>query len=285
MPEIGGAGQQRLGRARVFVVGAGGLGCVVGSYLVAAGVGTVGIIDHDTVEISNLQRQVLYNQHDIGKLKVHCAKKHLSALNSQSTVEAYGEKLSAKNAMPYIKKYDVVMDCCDNYSTRLLINDACYFAKKPLIMGAVSRFYGQLATFRAFENHLDGTPLPSYRCLVPNPPKASSSLDCSTGILGAVAGVIGTMQATEGIKEILGLGQSLAGKLLLYDGLTSQTRLLKLPYDANNPLTGKRSSIRDLSSHETPPPFTSSKPRQRKSTDTINDAKNGATKMLRPVSL
>jgi len=225
LKEVGGHGQQKLMKARVLVIGAGGLGSPMLMYLAAAGLGTIGIIDDDVVDLSNLQRQVIHMTASLGKEKVASAKNTVAKINPDVNVHVYAERLTEANADDIIRSYDIIADGCDNFTTRFLINDLCIKYKKPLISGALSQFDGQLATFKGYDSAL-----PCYRCLVPDHP--NGVLSCAeAGILGAVAGVVGTMQATEVLKEILNLGDSLAGKLLIYDALSSTSRTIKLPKD------------------------------------------------------
>lgn len=254
LKEIGGAGQQKIGQAKVLVIGAGGLGCPLLSYLTAAGIGamggSIGIIDDDRVSHSNLQRQTLYHPEDVGALKVDVAKLRLEAQNPDTNITTYAARLTAQNANELISAYDIVADGCDNFATRFLVNDACYFAKKPLVSAAVGRFDGQLATFKAYANRADGTPLPCYRSLMPQVPETDELLNCAqTGIIGALTGVLGSLQALEIIKEITGAGDSLAGRLLIYDGLRAHSRVVKLLCDPENPLNGDNPTITDLSHH------------------------------------
>jgi molybdopterin-synthase adenylyltransferase len=225
LKEVGGPGQQKLMRAKVLVIGAGGLGSPLLMYLAAAGVGTIGIIDDDTVDLSNLQRQIIHTTPDLNRTKTDSAKSTIQSLNPDINVIAYAERLTSDNAADIIKKYDIVADGCDNFTTRFLVNDLCLHNKIPLISGALSQFDGQLATFKGY---LDDKPC--YRCLVPSHPQGV--LSCAeVGILGAVAGVVGTMQAVEILKEILEIGDSLSGKLIIYDALSAASRTIKLPKD------------------------------------------------------
>lgn len=222
MHEIGRAGQQRLHDAKVLVIGAGGLGCPALQYLAAAGVGTLGVMDFDHVERSNLQRQTLYSESDIGKDKARVAKKKLAALNSEITIHAYVEALTWENARKRIADYDLVVDGTDNFEVRYCINDACILLGKPMIYGAIYKFEGQVAVF----NYLAG---PSYRCLFPKPPAPDTVPNCSTiGVLGVLPGIIGTLQATEALKIILGIGDVLRGKILTYNTLTHRQSFFKL---------------------------------------------------------
>jgi len=249
LKEIGGAGQQKLLKSRVLVIGAGGLGSPCLLYLAAAGVGTLGLIDNDAVSLSNLQRQIAHRTQDVGQPKVESAARAVIALNPDVKVVQHAERLNAANALTVISQYDVVADGCDNYATRFLVNDACYFSKKPLVSAAVGPFEGQLATFKAYEKTEDGNPLPNYRDLVPEAPPDDGPLCEQQGVLGALTGVMGSLQALEVIKEITGAGTSLAGKLLIYNALETRFRTLALKWDAGNPLTGSNPTIRDLSSH------------------------------------
>ena len=250
LKEIGGPGQQKLGTAKVLVVGAGGLGSPCLMYLAAAGVGTLGIIDDDAVALSNLQRQIIHDTASVGQPKVASAAHTLARINPDITVVTHPDRLTAANALEIIGAYDLIADGCDNFPTRLLVNDACYFARKPLVSAAVGQFDGQLATFRAFETAPDGAPYPSYRCLVPDAPPTGAVATCEeAGVLGALTGVMGSLQALEVIKEITGAGTGLAGKLLIYDALAAAFRLIRLPWDPKNPLNGEAPTIHDLSVH------------------------------------
>ena len=207
--EVGGPGQAALKRARVLVIGAGGLGAPVLMYLAAAGVGTLGVIDDDTVSLSNLQRQIVHGTGDVGSAKVESAAATIARLNPHVTVETHNMRLSASNAHELIARYDLVADGSDNFATRYLVSDACFFAKKPLVTAAVGTFDGTLTTIRAHERDADGTPNPTYRCLFPEPPPAGSIPACSeAGILGALTGVVGSMMALEAIREIVGFGRA-----------------------------------------------------------------------------
>ncbi len=227
LKEVGGHGQQKLLNAKVLVIGAGGLGSPLLMYLAAAGVGTLGIIDDDVVALSNLQRQIIHMTDSLGDNKPSSAKEIINQINPDITVNTYLERIDEKNAALIIAEYDIIADGCDNFATRFLVNDICLKLKKPLVSGALSQFDGQLATFKGYEAEK-----PCYRCLVPDHP--TGVLSCAeAGILGAVAGVVGTMQAVEVLKEILDLGDSLAGKLLIYDALSASSRNIKLPKDPN----------------------------------------------------
>lgn len=250
LKEIGGAGQQKLAAARVLVIGAGGLGASLLAYLAAAGVGHISIIDDDVVYLSNLQRQVLFTEDDIGLPKAACAARFLTKLNPDCTITPIEARLTANNAQDLIEAHDIVADGCDNFATRFLVNDACFFTRKPLVSAAVGRFDGQLATFKAYENDEKGTPFPCYRSLVPENMASVNDMDCAaTGIIGALTGIMGSLQALEVIKEITGAGDSLAGRLMIYNGLAATARVIRLPWDPTNPLNGDTPTIKDLSIH------------------------------------
>ncbi|MGB7843701.1 MAG: HesA/MoeB/ThiF family protein [Salinimicrobium sp.] len=222
LSEIGQKGQDRLSKAQVLVVGAGGLGCPILQYLAAAGVGTIGIIDFDVVEISNLQRQILFGSSSLGQNKATAAKNRLSDLNNSITINAYPEKLTFQNAMELFNQYDIIVDGTDNFETRYLVNDACILTNKPLVFGAIYKFQGQVSVF----NYKNG---PSYRCAFPNKPKKNTVPNCSeVGVLGVLPGIIGTIQANEVLKIILGIGNVLSGKLLFYNALSNQTTTLAI---------------------------------------------------------
>jgi adenylyltransferase/sulfurtransferase len=245
--EVGGSGQARLAAARVLVVGAGGLGSPVILYLAAAGVGTIGIVDFDHVTLSNLQRQIAHRDADIGRPKTASAGDAARAINPHVQIEPHATRLDVANAVALIGRYDIVADGSDNFATRFLVNDACFFAAKTLVSAAVTEFDGQLATFKAYDRHGSH---PCYRCLFPEPPPPGTARTCSdTGILGAAAGVMGTLQALEILKEILGIGDSLAGKLLIYEALLARFRNVKVSPDPACRLCGKNPVIRDLSQH------------------------------------
>jgi len=241
LPEIGEEGQAKLLNARVLVIGAGGLGSPLLLYLAAAGIGTLGIVDDDVVDLSNLQRQVLHDTANIGMAKVESARRRIAEINPEVTVEAHNQRLSPDNALDLVSRYDLVADGSDNFPTRYLANDACYLAKKTLVSAAIMRFDGQLSTFKAHEG---GTPC--YRCLFgpqPGDPKESCA---DVGVLGALAGTLGALQANEVVKEILGIGSSLAGQLVLFDSLETTFRKVKVPSDPDCPLCGSQATIRDL---------------------------------------
>ena len=234
--EVGGPGQQKLLNAKVLIIGAGGLGSPLALYLAAAGVGTLGIVDDDEVSLSNLQRQVIHQTKDIGHAKTESAKEAIEALTPDVTVVPHNERLTDENAASLIAQYDVVADGCDNFETRFFVNDTCFAERKPLVSAAIGEFDGQLATFKAHEPGF-----PCYRCLYPEPPPPGTIPPCSeAGILGAVAGIMGAWQALEVIREIVGFGDSLAGKLMLFDGLAARTRVITLPRDPRCALCGER---------------------------------------------
>ena len=231
--EVGGVGQAKLKAARVLVVGAGGLGSPVVLYLAAAGVGTIGIVDDDRVSLSNLQRQIAHRVADIGRPKTESARDAMRALNPHVAVEAHPLRLTEENAAELIARYDIVADGSDNPATRFLINDTCFAAKKTLVSAAVIEFAGQLSTYKP---HAGG---PCYRCLYAAPPPADEIPSCSeTGVLGAAAGVMGTLQALEVIKEITGAGESMMGRLLIYEALTTEFRTVALKRDPACALCG-----------------------------------------------
>jgi molybdopterin-synthase adenylyltransferase len=248
--DVGGPGQAALGRARVLVIGAGGLGAPLLLYLAAAGVGTLGVIDDDVVSLSNLQRQVIHATPDLGAPKVNSAAAVIRKLNPHVGVELHGIRLTAQNALDLIGRYDIVADGSDNFATRYLVSDACYFAGKPLVTAALGTFDGTLTTIRAHERGKDGKPNPTYRCLFPEPPPPGTVPACAeAGVLGALAGVIGSMAALEVIREIVGFGEGLVGRLLMVDARAMRFETLSYAWDQDNPLSGERATIRDLSGH------------------------------------
>ena len=240
LPEIGGAGQARIRKARVLVIGAGGLGSPVILYLAAAGVGTIGIVDNDEVDLSNLQRQIAHTTARIGLNKAESAARAVAELNPGVKVEIHDERLEAKNALALISAYDIVADGSDNFATRFLVNDTCYFAGKTLVSAAILRFDGQLSTFKA---HLQGSN-PCYRCLFPEPPPPDAVPTCAeVGVLGAMCGMVGSLQAGEVIKEITGAGESMSGRLLIVDSLRTEFRTVKIRPDPDCALCGSRATI------------------------------------------
>jgi molybdopterin-synthase adenylyltransferase len=250
LPEVGGPGQAALRRARVLVVGAGGLGAPVLLYLAAAGVGTIGVVDDDVVSLSNLQRQVIHATPDLGMPKVDSAAAVIHRLNPHVAVESHGSRLAAHNALDLIARYDLVADGSDNFATRYLVSDACYFARRPLVTAALGPFDGTLTTIRAHERGAAGEPNPTYRCLFPEPPPPGTVPACAeAGILGALAGVVGSMTALEVIREIVGFGEGLVGRLVMLDARAMRFETLRYAWDPANPLTCENPTIHDLSAH------------------------------------
>lgn len=233
LDEVGGEGQARLRAARVLVVGAGGLGSPLLLYLAAAGIGTIGLVDDDVVDLSNLQRQVAHTTARLGQPKVHSAAEAARAINPGVIIEPHQLRLTAANAPALVARYDIVCDGSDNFPTRFLVADACLAARRTLVSAAVLRFDGQLSTFKP---HQGG---PCYRCLHPAPPPEGTFPSCSeSGVLGAVTGVMGTLQATEVLKEVLGIGEGLSGRLLIWDALSARVRTIRLPKDPACPACG-----------------------------------------------
>jgi molybdopterin/thiamine biosynthesis adenylyltransferase len=231
---------------KVLVVGAGGLGAPLLMYLAAAGVGILGVVDDDVVDLSNLQRQVIHATSDIGSPKVKSAATTVAGVNPEVKFQPHHVRLTSENVYELIEGYDIIADGSDNFETRFLVNDACHFAGKTLVSGAILRFEGQVATFKS---HIGGD-YPCYRCLYREPPPAGMVPSCSEGgVLGALAGTIGSMQATEVLKEIMGIGNSLSGNLMLYDALETEFRKISLKRDRNCPLCGNHPTISDLSIH------------------------------------
>jgi adenylyltransferase/sulfurtransferase len=250
MREVGGPGQQRLRSARVFVVGAGGIGSPALLYLAASGVGTLGVIDDDVVSLSNLQRQVIHESDAVGVSKTESAAEAIARLNPHVRVETHAERLTAKNALELIGRYDVVLDGSDNFTTRYLVSDACFLARRPLVTAALGVFDATLTTLRAHERAADGAPNPTYRCVFPEPPPAGAVPACSeAGILGALAGVAGSLAALEVIRAIVGFGEGLVGRLLMIDARSMRFETLGYRWDPDNPLSGRNPTISDLSAH------------------------------------
>jgi adenylyltransferase/sulfurtransferase len=244
MPEVGLDGQQRLKAARVLVVGMGGLGSPASMYLAAAGVGTIGLVDFDDVEFSNLQRQILHGTSDVGRPKLVSAYARLSALNPEVRLVPHDARLSSANALEIVRAYDIVVDGTDNFATRYLVNDACVLTGRPNVYGSIFRFEGQASVFAARGG-------PCYRCLHPEPPPPGLVPNCAEGgVLGVLPGVIGTIQATEAIKLIAGIGEPLVGRFLIYDALRMRFRELALRRDPECPVCGDRPSIRELQDYE-----------------------------------
>ena len=248
LPEIGEAGQRRLMQARVLVVGAGGLGSPLLLYLAAAGVGCLGVIDHDTVDLSNLQRQVLHSTADVDRLKVESARAHLRALNPEVEVVVHPERLTPENALELIARYDIVADGSDNFATRYLVADACHLAGRTLVSAAMMCFEGQLSVYRSYLGHgTEGTENPCWRCVYPDQPDSSFKASCAdVGVLASLPGVLGTLQATEVMKEIVGFGRSLAGRLLLYEGLEGRFSELRVKADPHCPLCSQEAQITSI---------------------------------------
>lgn len=232
--EIGGVGQQKLRNARVLVIGAGGLGSPLLYYLAAAGVGVLGIIDPDTVELSNLQRQILHNTPKVGQQKTASAVASLSALNPEITLETHTERLTIANAEALIGAYDIIADGSDNVETRMLVNLWCHRLQKPLVSAAIRGFEGQISTFKSYLPDF-----PCYACLYPNPPDKAELSCTASGVLGAIAGVMGSLQAVEVVKEIMETGESLAGYMLFYQGISTSFRKIKLPRDPKCSICGQ----------------------------------------------
>jgi molybdopterin/thiamine biosynthesis adenylyltransferase len=248
LPELGGIGQGKLMDASVLVIGAGGLGSPLLLYLAAAGVGRIGVIDDDVVDLSNLQRQVMHDTARVGDPKVESARDAIARVNPEVKLEAHRARFTAANALDLIGRYDLVADGSDNFATRFLVNDACHLAGKPLVSGAILRFEGQLATFKS--GVAGATDAPCYRCIFPEPPPAGLIPTCSEGgVLGAIAGAIGSLQATEVLKELAGIGDSLSGWLLIYDALSTTFRKVRVKRDPGCALCGERPTIRDLALH------------------------------------
>ena len=245
LPEIGGVGQAKLLESKVFVLGAGGLGSPALLYLAAAGVGTIGMADGDSVDLSNLQRQIIHDNERIGVPKVDSAKSSIKALNPDVEVKTLHGRLTEENIREVIREYDVLLDGSDNFPTRFLMNDAAFFEGKTLVSGSMFRFDGQISVFKPHEG------LPCYRCLYPEPPPKGLVPSCGeAGVLGALAGVIGVLQAVETVKELLSIGDSLAGRLLIYDALGSSFRKVKVRKDPGCALCGGSPTITELKTYE-----------------------------------
>ncbi len=248
--EVGGPGQAALKEAAVLVIGAGGLGAPALMYLAAAGVGTLGAVDDDIVSLSNLQRQIIHSTPDIGRQKVDSAAGQIYALNPNVRFAAHASRLTADNAMELIGSYDLVLDGSDNFETRYLVSDACFLAGKPLITAALGQFDGSLTTIRAHETNAEGEFNPTYRCLFPEPPPPGTVPACAeAGVLGALAGVLGSMMALEAIREIVGFGEGLVGRLLMVDARAMRFETLRYKRDPANPLNGDAPVITDLSGY------------------------------------
>jgi adenylyltransferase/sulfurtransferase len=248
--EVGGPGQAALKEASVLVIGAGGLGAPALMYLAAAGVGALGVVDDDVVSLSNLQRQIIHETPDIGKRKVDSAAERIAALNPHVRFAAHATRIRAANALELIGGYDLILDGSDNFETRYLVSDACFLAARPLITAALGMFDGSLTTIRAHEKNAEGEFNPTYRCLFPEPPPPGTVPTCEeAGVMGALAGVLGSMMALEAIREIVGFGEGLVGRLLMLDARTMRFETLRYQRDPLNPLNGDALVITDLSGH------------------------------------
>ncbi len=240
LPEVGMGGQKKLKGASILLIGAGGLGSPLAMYLAAAGVGRLGIVDFDVVDFSNLQRQVIHGTEDVGKPKIESAKRAILSINPNTVVDTYPVTLTSDNAMDIVSKYDLVIDGTDNFPTRYLVNDACVLLRKPNVYGSIFRFEGQATVF----NYEDG---PCYRCLYPDPPPPGMVPSCAEGgVLGILPGLVGLIQATEGIKIILGQGDTLKNRLLLFDALAMRFREMKIRRDLNCPACGDNPTVKEL---------------------------------------
>ena len=244
LPNVGGKGQRKLLESKVLLIGAGGLGSPAGYYLAAAGVGTLGFVDFDVVDLSNLHRQILHNTERVGQPKTASAAQTIAQLNPDVQVIQHQEWLTSENAMRILEPYDVVIDGSDNFPAKYLTNDACVLLGKPLVFGAVFQFDGQTSVFLPDEG-------PCYRCIFPEPPPPGSVPSCQeAGVFGAVPGVIGTIQAVEAIKLLLGLGESLSGRLLVYDGLMAEFLEVKIQKSPDCPLCGEEPTVTELIDYE-----------------------------------
>ncbi len=244
LPNVGGKGQEKLLNAKVLIIGAGGLGSPCALYLASAGIGKIGIVDSDKVELNNLQRQILHSIDTVGSQKVESAKKRLNSINPDVSVVTYNIRLTSKNILDIIKDYDIVVDGSDNFPTRYLVNDACVLSKKPFSHGGIFRFDGQAITILPGESAC-------YRCLFPEPPPPGLVPSCQeAGILGAVAGLIGVIQANEVLKYVLGIGDLLVGKLLVFNALDSSSRQVKVPKDPKCPVCGENPTVTKLIDYE-----------------------------------
>jgi molybdopterin/thiamine biosynthesis adenylyltransferase len=243
LPEVGSIGQRKLLAAKVLVVGAGGLGSPASMYLAAAGIGTLGIVDYDVVDLSNLHRQIIHGHANIGRSKVESVREHLADVNPDVNVVTFNEPISSENALDIMRDFDIVVNGSDNFPTRYLVNDAAYLLKKPLVDGTLFRFEGRANVFQPGQG--------CYRCLFPSPPPPGAVPSCAeAGVLGAMCGVIGTIQAVETIKLILDLGEPLVNRLLLFDSLTMEFREVRIPRDPSCPLCGDNPTIHELIDYE-----------------------------------
>ena len=244
LPQIGEEGQEKLKRASALIVGVGGLGSPAAMYLAAAGIGRLGLVDFDTVDQSNLQRQILYGESAVGERKLDAAWKRLRDLNRNLRIETFNDRFSARNALPLMEPYDIVLDGTDNFATRYLVNDACVMQRKPNVYASIYRFEGQVSVFDAMRG-------PCYRCIYPDPPPPNVVPDCASGgVLGVLPGIIGTLQAAEAIKLITGAGEPLIGRMLMFDALTSTFRSLRIPKNPNCKVCGSDPEIRELIEYE-----------------------------------
>ena len=244
MPEVGIQGQRKLKAASVLLIGTGGLGSPLGLYLTSAGVGRIGLVDFDVVDFTNLQRQVLYTAADVGRPKLEAAKERLTAINPSVAIETHEERLTSENALGILQGYDIVIDGTDNFPTRYLVNDACVLLKKPNVYGSIFRFEGQASVFDASRG-------PCYRCLYPEPPPPGLVPSCAEGgVLGILPGIIGVIQATEAVKLILGSGEPLIGRLLLFNALKMRFRELKLRKNPDCPVCGTHPTVKQLIDYE-----------------------------------
>lgn len=244
LPEVGGKGQKKIAKARILIVGAGGLGSPAALYLAAAGVGTLGLIDSDAVDLSNLQRQVIHHTPDVGQPKVVSAREKIQALNPDVNVVIYEDRFVARNALHLVREYDIVIDGVDNFPAKFLINDACFFADKPLVHGGILRFDGRVTTIIPKKSAC-------YRCVFKHPPPPGLVASCQeAGVIGALAGVIGTIQATEALKLVLGIGRPLTDRMLDYDARRTTFREIRIRRNPNCPLCGDHPVITELIDHE-----------------------------------
>ncbi len=243
MPQVGSAGQRKLLNSKVLIIGAGGLGSPISIYLTLAGVGQIGIVDFDDVDVTNLQRQILHYNSDIGRSKVISAKETLNAYNPETEITLFEEPLNSENAIEIMSQFDVIVNGADNFAARYLINDAAYLCNKPLVDGSILLFDGQATVFVPGKG--------CYRCLFPEPPPPGEVPSCAeAGVLGVMPGIVGTIQATETVKLIMGIGDSLIGRLLLIDGLSMEFRVVKTKRNVNCPLCGDNPSISELIDYE-----------------------------------